>query len=105
MLLGDRLIHLEVECGNFDIEWWHMICEQTGQENQGDCSIDSDLKGDDMNVISIHSICCSKHHDKPSKLGLRALRCCRYMYNETNDILWTINTFSFSEGTAFRSFM
>ena len=44
--------------------------------------------------------------DPPESVHLTALRVCRQIYNEANDVLWSTNTISFSEaGPAFAEFM
>ena len=44
-------------------------------------------------------------HTGHETMRLSILRSCRQIYVEANNILWTANTFSFADGTAFRRFM
>ena len=80
-----------------------MVRKQTGHKDHGNSSVISKTQEDDLDVASIQSNCCSEYTDNPEQLDLRVLRGCRHMYNETNRILWSTNTLSFSDGNVFRN--
>ena len=122
-LLGDRLIHFEYIDTSYasDIpdeclrSWHSTVCQYDCPENE--------VTQDDLARKHAHSRCsihleqydtlvsenCRLKRERDQSLyeemHLTALRVCRQMYNETNSVLWSTNTFSFNNEATFRHFM
>lgn len=98
--------------------WRHLVCEEDCPENKEE----EKLTTSDGEVFSTrpHRLCESNLNYDPIKpnmiygdrycefhemMRLSVLRSCRQIYVEANQILWTTNTFSFTDGTALKRFM
>ena len=98
-LLGDQLIHLEYlataiipasdgQVGGSQV-WRHSVCEHGSPENL----MIQEATWPHLHLRSDAELACEGH----KKIDLRALRVCRQMYIEANDVLWSTNTFSFND--------
>ena len=128
-VLGNRLVHLRYLKDNklrlsfeaneelyphgliawYRSAWRHVVCEEDCPEKQEE----KKFTLSDGGVLSIpaHYSCgsyLSTGHIEPGGLemmDLRVLRSCRQTYVEANQLLWTTNTFSFSDAMTFERFM
>lgn len=98
--------------------WRHLVCKQDCPENQEDKKLTT--SGGEVLSIRPHFSCESDlgyepieptmiygdwDDDDHEMMRLSALRSCRQIYVEANNILWTTNTFSFDDATTFQRFM
>ena len=94
----------------------HVLCEEDCPENQED-EKRTTWEGEILSIRS-HQICESNlDYDlvEPDKIyevwpdremvRLSVLRSCRQIYVETNNIIWTTNTFSFADATTLKRFI
>ena len=56
-------------------------------------------------AIKRHEWCCHQGDQIAPKLSLSILRGCRQMYEEANFLLWTTNTFSFTDHHSFKDWV
>ena len=123
-LLGDRLVHLRYR-REFDDDvgsitkrkklgqtaWSHAVCEVDCPESvkdQGKSYPDSGGDGEEVDWLNPHQSCDVRLNyrnwdDEPFPLSI--LRSCRQIYHEAGQILWSTNTFSFTDGATFQRFM
>lgn len=130
-LLGDRLIHLRYlydddlsfetndllhAAINWENEksrgsaWRHVVCQADCPENEEDQKITSSIFDKEEIVwLRPHQMCDDSlryaMYCDHETIPLRILRTCRQMYKEANQILWSTNTFSFSDSTTFKRFV
>ena len=121
-LLGDRLIHFNYGFSDDDFLFdsnetayqiifresalWPTVCEEDCPEDSPGKEIKSSTDTSETYMLRPHIDCMSNgSYGRSEKLDLRALRCCRHMYTEANNILWTTNTFSFYRSLVFKQFM
>ena len=118
LVLGDQLIHLEYLdtiaefASNGQIEnrqiWRHIVCDRDCPESVLiEESTRRDRNGDEETIWrQPHHHCdvqlayeIGSEYEQPGheSMHLTALRVCRQMYIEANDVLWSTNTFSFND--------
>lgn len=118
-VLGDRLIHLKHHGDKsggktFDARTLHIVCKNDCAEDGRDRI--SPGNGDvERPQQSLHEGCQDglihrrdlRNHERSSyeTLHLQTLQVCRQFYNEGTSILWSTNTFSFSDGRTLDHFM
>ncbi|KAL9023426.1 MAG: hypothetical protein Q9180_008242 [Flavoplaca navasiana] len=101
--------------------WRHIVCEDDGPENRGkEKSVPNPryyeaIPGAPTSWVYPHDACYLDYDDPGSSrpivyykhegMRLTALRVSRQMYAEANRVLWTTNTYSFSEDLTFQRFM
>lgn len=120
LVLGDQLIHLEYlakatnpasngQFGGLQV-WKHVVCEHDSPEDllNKKCILGRHVNGNEETIWQkSHHRCdaelaCKGHNT----IDLRTLQVCRQVYIETNDVLWSTNTFSFDDGAiSFDRFM
>lgn len=97
--------------------WRHLVCEEDCSESQQNNELIT--LEEKVGSVPCHSACVSGLNYEPIEpcliyknycsshemMRLSVLRSCRQIYVEANQILWSTNTFSFDEATAFKRFM
>ena len=102
---------LDIEYGS---AWGHRVCEDDGPENCEDEK--RTLSGGEVYGFRLHELCSPPSRsqdpamlkycgDRNEMMHLTLLRSCRQIYVEANSMLWTTNTYSFSDATTFKRFM
>lgn len=116
-VLGDQLVHIRYQQSSYELNfetndsaWQHVVCEHDCPED----STEEMLRPSDGDTIlrARHSICHEYFQvfkpiglGHPSTMRLNILRASRQIYSEAGQILWTTNTFSFTNGVTFNRFM
>ena len=117
-ILGDRLIHVRHAMGAISSKpWRHVVC-QRGDPKHFRAEQHRSLNGtkiiDDWEPQ--HRLCKWETYYNPDmrdsddywddeRMHLPILRCCRQMYIEANQILWSTNTFSIHDHKTLQHFM
>lgn len=116
IVLGDRLIHLEYpgvrrvrKVEEKMRSCIHVVCKHDRPEHEmtdkeidwrmphQSCNLDLSHKRGYRDTQVRNNILVREQPDPPESVHLTVLRVCRQIYNEANDVLWSTNTFSFSE--------
>lgn len=92
----------------------HLVCENDGAENHSEENyLCNDVGSVRDGTQHSHHQCERElirrfyHHETESyqTLHLKTLRVCRQVYHEANPILWSTNTFSFTDAISLKEFM
>ncbi|KAL9583120.1 MAG: hypothetical protein Q9212_002893 [Teloschistes hypoglaucus] len=99
----------------FGSAWRHIVCQNDAPEDQPDREIQHPARKHDTLCVGPHHDCHTNYHEPDpclpidfkdhETMRLTILRACRSIYVETNQILFSTNTFSFDDSVALKRFM
>lgn len=95
--------------------WRHIVCQHDVPEDQPDRKIQHPTRKHETLCVGPHWECNTNYHEPDpclpidfkdhETMRLTILRACRSIYVETNQIIFSTNTFSFEDSVALKRFM